>query len=156
MLLGQKWKVFASDKHGTDNITLPSMNNAVRTEQYIEAIVISTIVDEIMLDDIVSCVVYSNDRSSQSVRGSYVVQSPSVNKVQRSLSTSGIFRETRDSLKELTIATLDILAASCGHRYSTSEIFKKFIFTMTDSTAHNIGVIKLCHIKKHAYSALHA
>ena len=104
------------------------MNNAVRTEQYIEAIVISTIVDEIMLDDIVSCVVYSNDGSSQSVRGSYVVQSLTVNKVQRSLSTSGIFTETRDSLKELTIATLDILAASCGHRYSTSEILKKSYF----------------------------
>ena len=81
VLLGRKWKVFASDKHGTDNITLPSMNNGVRPEQYIEAIVISTIVDEIMLDDIVSCVVYSNDGSSQSVRGSYVVQSLTVNKV---------------------------------------------------------------------------
>ena len=68
MLLGRKWKVFASDKHGTDNITLPSMNNGVRPEQYIEAIVISTIVDEIMLDDIVSCVAYSNDGLSQSVK----------------------------------------------------------------------------------------
>ena len=53
----------------------------------------------------------------------------------------GIFSETRDSLKKLTIATLDILAASCGHRYSTSEIFKKVTFTKTDITPHNIGVM---------------
>ena len=35
------------------------------------------------------------------------------------------------------------MATSCGHRYSTVEIFKKVIFTMTDSTAHNIGVMNL-------------
>ena len=94
-----------------------------------------------MLDDSVSCVAYSNDESSQSFTGSHVVQSLTVNGVQRSLPTFGIFMETRDSLKELTIATLDILAASCGHRYSTLEIFKKVTFTMTDSTAHNTEVM---------------
>ena len=65
-----------------------------------------------------------------------------VNKVQ-SLPTFGIFTEIRCSLKELTIASLNILAASCGHRYSTSGIFKKVTFTMTDSTTHNVGVVDL-------------
>ena len=37
------------------------MTNAVRTEQYIEAMELATILDEIMLDDSVSFVVYSND-----------------------------------------------------------------------------------------------
>ena len=44
MLSGQKWEVFASDEHGTDNNTPPSMTNAVRTEQYFEAMTLNTIV----------------------------------------------------------------------------------------------------------------
>ena len=115
----------------------------IRSEQYIEAMALSAIVVETMLDDSVSCVVYSNEGSSQSVTGSYVVQSLTVKGVQRSLPTFPIFTKTRDTLKELTIATLDILAASCGHRCSTSEIFKKVTFTMVDGTAHNIGVVDL-------------
>ena len=54
-----------------------------------------------------------------------------------------LFTETRDSLKEHTITILDILAASFGHICSTSEIFKKVTFTMTDSTTHSIGVMDL-------------
>ena len=45
----------------------------IRTEQYIEAMALSLIVVETMLDDSVSCVVYSNEGSSQSFTGSYVV-----------------------------------------------------------------------------------
>ena len=37
------------------------MTNAVRTEQYIEAMELAAILDEIMFDDSVSFVVYSND-----------------------------------------------------------------------------------------------
>ena len=44
MLFRQKWEVFASDGHGTDNNTPPSMTNAVRTEQYFEAMTLNTIV----------------------------------------------------------------------------------------------------------------
>ena len=122
-LFGRKWEVFASYKHGTDSNTLPSMANAVRNEQYTGAMALSTIADEIMLDDSISCVVYSNDGSSQGVTGTYVVLSLTVDGVQRSLSTFGIFIETRGSLKELNITTFAIFAAaSCGHRYRTSEI----------------------------------
>ena len=70
-----------------------------------------------------------------------MVQYLTVDGIQRSLTTFDIFTETTNSLKELTTATLDILTASCGHRYGTSEILKKVIFTMTDRTAHNIGVM---------------
>ena len=143
MFFGQKWKIFDSVEHGIDNNKLPSMTNAARTEQYTEAMALSTIVDVIMLDDSVSCVVYSNDGSLQTVTGSYVVQFLTVNRVQRSLPTFDIFTETKDSLKKITIATLDVLTVSCGHRYSTSEILKQVTFTMTDSTAHNIGVMDL-------------
>ena len=84
-------------EHGIDNNKFPSMTNAARTERYTEAMALSTIVDVIMLDDSVSCVVYSNDGSLQSVTGSYVVQFLTVNGVQRSLPIFGIFTETRDS-----------------------------------------------------------
>ena len=126
MLLGQKWKVFASDEYETDNNTFPSMINALRNEWYIEAMALSTIVDKIMLDGSVSSVVYSNE-SSQSVTWSYVDQTLTVNRNQRSMPTFGIFTETKGSLKELIISTLEILATSCGHRYSTSKILKKKI-----------------------------
>ena len=124
MLLGQKWKVFASDEYEIDNNTFPSMINALRNEWYIEAMALSTIVDKIMLDGSVSSVVYSNE-SSQSVTWSYVDQTLTVNRNQRSMPTFGIFTETKGSLKELIISTLEILATSCGHRYSTSKILKK-------------------------------
>ena len=48
-----------------------------------------------------------------------MVQSLTVDGIQRSLTTFDIFTETKNSLKELTIATLDILTASCGRRYGT-------------------------------------
>ena len=99
ILFGQKSEVFASDKDGNDNNTPPSMTNAVRLEQYFGAMALSTVFDQVMLDDSASCVVYSNYGSSQSVTGSYVVQPLTVNGVQRSLATFSILKETRYSLK---------------------------------------------------------
>ena len=62
ILFGQKWFLLQRN-----------MELNIRTEQYIEAMALSLIVVETMLDDSVSCVVYSNEGSSQSVTGSYVV-----------------------------------------------------------------------------------
>ena len=50
-------------------------------------------------------------------------------------------RESKESLKELAIATLKILSAACGGRYSESDILNQVSFVITDSTAHNIGVM---------------
>ena len=47
-----------------------------------------------------------------------------INGIQRSLPTYGIFTESRDSLKELELSTLEILSASSGYKYSTAEIVK--------------------------------
>ena len=142
-LFGRKWKVYAGDSHGTDNNTLPSTRCSRRTEAYMEAMALSCVVEEIMKEDSRTCVVYSNDGSSQSVTGNYVVQSLTVNGTQRSLPTFGIFTETRESLKDLTVATLDILSASTGFKYTSSQLLEKINFVMTDSTSHNVGVIDM-------------
>ena len=114
MLFGRKWKVYSNETYGTDNNTLPSMSNTRRTERYMEALALYYIVEEIMKEDSESCVVYSNDGSSQGVTGNYVVQSLTVNGTQRSLPTFGIFTETKKSLKDFMMATQDILSASTG------------------------------------------
>ena len=92
---------------------------------FMEAMALSCVVEEIMKEDSRTCVVYSNDGSSQSVTGNYVVQSLTVNGTQRSLPTFGIFTETRESLKDLTVATLDILSASTGFKYTSSQLLEK-------------------------------
>ena len=92
-----------------------------------------------------TCVVYSNDGSAQSGVGNYVVQSLTINGIKRSLPTASVFTETRETLSDLIQNTLDILSASCNHKYSSKEILEKITFIMTDSTAHNIGVMeKVC------------
>ena len=89
-----------------------------------------------------TCVVYSNDGSAQSGVGNYVVQSLTINGIKRSLPTASVFTETRETLSDLIQNTLDILSASCNHKNSSKEILEKINFIMTDSTAHNIGVIE--------------
>ena len=65
--------------------------------------------------------------------------------MQRSLPTFGIFSETKQTLKDLTVTTINVLSAATGHKYSPKEILQRISFTMTDSTAHNIGVMdKVC------------
>ena len=85
---------------------------------------------------------YSNDGSAQSGVGSYVVQSFTINGVKRSLPTASVVTETRETLSDLIENTLNILSASCNHQYSSKEILEKIKFVMTDSTAHNIGVME--------------
>ena len=73
--------------------------------------------------------------------GSYVIQSITVNGVQRALSALTITTESHETLKDLELTTLRILSASTGYKYSKADIVEKITFVMTDSTAHNIGVI---------------
>ena len=70
------------------------------------------------------------------------MQSFSINGKQRALPTLNIFTETRASLKELQLTTYKILAASSGWKYTEKDLVEKIDFVMTDSTAHNIGVIQ--------------
>ena len=95
-----------------------------------------------MPSEMETVVTYSNDGSAQSGAGNYVGQSFSINGKQRALHTLNIFSETRASLKDLQLMTFKILAASSGWKYTGKDLVEKIDFVMTDSTAHNLGVIQ--------------
>ena len=74
-----------------------------------------------------------------------MVQSFSTNGKQRALPILNIFSETRASLKYLQLMKFKILATSSGWKYTEKDLIEKIDFVMTDSTAHNLGVIQdLC------------
>ena len=126
ILFGRNWKAFKL-KGDADCNTMPAMSSLRRTEPCMEAMALCAIVEDMMKEMGEATIVYSNDGSSLSGVGSYVVQSLTVNGKQRSLPTFGIFTESRDSLKDLEITTLEILSASTGNKYSTQDIFNKII-----------------------------
>ena len=135
-LFHRKWKRY--DKClPTDHDTLPAGSNMRRVEPYFEAMAISSIVEKIMLGKELT-VTYSNDGSAMSGVGNYVVQSSTINKIQRVLPTFSIFTESRESLVELEEMTLQILSAATGYRYTVKEILANIHYVMTDSTTHNL------------------
>ncbi|XP_066926157.1 uncharacterized protein [Clytia hemisphaerica] len=137
-----KWKSYSRDVEIDDN-TLPMRKNSRVNSKLFEAMALGLLVEDIMEDKTNStCIVYSNDGSGMNQVGSYVVQSLSINGVRRSLPTFGVFSETKETLKDLQITTFDILSASSNRKYSNKDILKKISFVMSDSTAHNIGVIE--------------
>ena len=87
-------------------------------------------------------VTYSNDGSSQSGVGNYIVQSFSIDGKQRALPTLNILTESRASLKELQLMVYKMLAAATAWKFNESDFVNRINFVMTDSTAHNFGVIE--------------
>ena len=140
LLFGRTWKPY-NEQGIPDFDTLPSMANVRENEPFFEVMALNAIVEELMTEGN-HATVYANDGSSRSGVGSYVVQSLTINGNQRALPTFGIFTESRESLKELEITTLNILSAACLHKYSAQDILKKIDFVMTDSTSHNLEVIE--------------
>ena len=137
-----KWKSY-NRKEDIDDNTLPMRKNCRVNSKLFEAMALSLLVEDIMNDQTNStCIVYSNDGSGMNKLGNYVVQSLSINGVRRSLPTFGVFTETKETLKDLQITTFDILSAASNRKYSNKEILKKVSFVMSDSTAHNLGVIE--------------
>ena len=146
MLFGRsdygEWKLYNRDVPSDDN-TLPTPSNLNRTEPYLEAMVLAGIVTEIMSIDTEKAVItYSNDGSGQNGVGNYMVQSFSINGKQRALPTLPVFTEAKATLAEMEILTLEILSAASAGKYTEKEILEKIDFVMTDSTAHNLGVIE--------------
>ena len=142
ILFGLNWKPF-KPKGTQDLDTMPSMKNILHTEPLFEAMALNAIVEEMMDNETKSMITYSNDGSSMSGVGSYVVQSLTINGVQRDLPTMAIFTESRQSIKDLEVTTLKILSAATGHKFSEQEILSKIKFHMTDSTSHNLEVMDL-------------
>ena len=112
-----------------------------RVEPYMEAMALASIVEEVMSGKRM-VVTYSNDGSAMSGVGNYVVQSLTIDNVQRVLPTFSIFTESRSSLKELEITTLKILCCAVGYRYTEAEILSNIDFVMSDSTSHALNIIE--------------
>ena len=140
MMFKRDWK-FYDPKKPVDKNTLPAGSNMRRVEPYMEAMALSSIVEEVMSGKRM-VVTYSNDGSAMSGVGNYVVQSLTIDNVQRVLPTFSIFTESRDSLQELEITTLKILCCAVGYRYTEAEILANIKFVMSDSTSHNLNVIE--------------
>ena len=63
-----------------------------------------------------------------------VIQSISIDGVQRLLPTLTILTKTRESLEELEVMTVKMLVAAVGYKYSEKEL-EQVDFVMTDSTS---------------------
>ena len=117
-LFGRKWKLY-EQKQDADNDTLPAPSNINRTELSAEAMVLSSVVDEIVSQDSEDTVItYANGGSSKSRVVSFVVQSFMVNGKQRVLPVMSIFTESKESLKDLELTTLRILSAAIAGKHT--------------------------------------
>ena len=83
-LFGRNWQFYDPEKPTDDN-TLPAASNTRRVEPYLEAMALSTIVEEVMNGS--KAVMYANDGSAMSGVGNYVIQSITIDGVQRALPT---------------------------------------------------------------------
>ena len=106
--------------------TLPAPNNINRTEEYFEAMILAGIVTEIMAssNEEETVITQANDGSKKSGVGSYIVQSFIINGKQRSLPVMPIFTESKASLQDLEMTTLQILSAASAKKYSEAQILE--------------------------------
>ena len=121
-------KIFGREKFGEwklhsnlavcDENTMPATSNNRRVEPEMEAMALCSIVEEIMDNSNVgeNCVILSNDGSSASGVGAYVVQSLTVNGIPWNLPILGVCTESRETLAELGRCILDMLAASMDYK----------------------------------------
>ena len=96
----REWKIYEKGKE-VDYNTLPTPTNMNRTKPYFEIMILASIVTEIMSPESETTITYSNDGSSKSGAGSFIVQSFIINGKQRALPTLPIFTEFVQSLKEV-------------------------------------------------------
>ena len=93
-------------------------------------------------------IAYSNDGSAIKWVLT-VIQSITVNGVQRALPALSIVTESHETLKLLEMTTLSMLSAATGYKYTEAEILKEITLVMT---AHNIGVMeKVCAVISQSY-----
>ena len=79
---------------------------------------------EITIPESETTIMYSNDGSSKSGVGNFIVWSFIISRKQRALPTLPIFTEPVQSLKELEKMTLEILSLVNGRKYSEVEIYE--------------------------------
>ena len=96
----REWKIYEKGKE-VDYNTLPAPTNMNRTKPYFEIMILASIVTEIMSPESETTITYSNDGSSKSGAGNFIVQSFIINGKLRALPTLPIFTEFVQSLKEV-------------------------------------------------------
>ena len=58
------------------------------------------------------------------------------------------YSQKKETLADLVKCTIQIFSAASAYKYSKSDILKKIIFVMSDSTAHNLKIMeKFCEDK---------
>ena len=101
------WKVFNKDIP-QDRNTLPASSNfSQHVEPYVEAMVLSSLTEQIIFSTNAT-IVYANDSSAMSGVGYYVVQSITIDKKPRSLPTLGIFTESCRLRKNYSINVISL------------------------------------------------
>ena len=135
----KEWKVH-EDNEDYDRNALPCSSNSRSVENCVQAAALAAIADEMMNEDNDSTITYSHDGSAKNGVGSFVVQSITINGIQRALPTMGIHSETRENQKDLQITIYNILSVASSHKYSPKDLMGKVKFVMTDSTSHNLKV----------------
>lgn len=98
------------------------MANVRENEPLFVVLALDAIVEELMEDEN-QATVYAYNGSSRISVGSYVIQSLTINGIQHALPTFGIFKESRESLKEIEMATLKILSAELLYLNTQRGIF---------------------------------
>ena len=119
---------------------MPCSAKSRRAENAIEVAALAGITEEIMDEKNEATITYSHDGSAKSGVASFIVQSMTINGVQRALPTMGIHSESRENLKELQLLVYNTLSIASSQKYSPKEIMEKVKYVMTDSTAHNLKV----------------
>ena len=90
-----KWKPYKSGEQ-YDRNTLPSQSNINRTEPYIEAMILSNIVEEIMNGDPQNVVTYSNYGSLLNRTGNCVVPSFNMNEYKEYCQKNGFLQRQKN------------------------------------------------------------
>ena len=54
-----------------------------------------------------------------------------------------IVSETKNTFKDHSMQTLKMLSAATGWKYQEQQLFEKISSSMTDSAAHNLGILEM-------------
>ena len=151
-------EIYSRHKEGNCN-TLPAPTNLNRTKFYMEAVVIAGTVSEIMAPDSTETVVTPMMVHLKAESVATLFSPLLSNGKQTALSTMPVFTESKKTLKELEIHTLEILSAASGYRYTEKENYTGLTEVTLDSVMQTkIKIVNLflksdskIHCQNHVY-----
>ena len=131
------WKWF-EEGETIDLDTAPNKKTIREGGKAREASALKSLVELMMESEERTTIVYHDDGSKKQGVGSFSVQGATINKKFYPFPTLCLASETRENLAQLKVTILSILSAVSG--VSSSDLWRRIDFTMTDSTSHNMGV----------------